>query len=251
MAAPGIDQQGADRRDERVGEEGAPQRRQPRQQHRAGYVHIEQHAGRAHRAPGVGVQHLIVADAVRRDDDALAQIMAGRVMNDIIHPIVQDALKLQPPFNVICQTPNMILMPISGSFAVNKDGETNAALRQLFIILLLGLALDCSVDVVRAGDPILFGGGEGIARVPPVPALRELVGLEWIMLDQAPVWLSAIGAAALLASDTAYPERSNIYQILTASTPGHILRRIEQKSGGSVSSRQIKLINQVKEVLHA
>lgn len=184
-------------------------------------------------------------------DDALDQIIAGRISSDVIDPAIREAFRLAPPLGVVCQTPNMILMPVTGSFAVGKDGETNAALRQLFILLLLGLALDCTVDIVRPGDPILFQGGEGIARVPPAPALRELVGQEWISLDQAIRWLSAIGASALLAPYTAYPERSNMYQILTADTPGHILRRIEQTGEGNVSLRQIRLIEQVKEVLHA
>lgn len=184
-------------------------------------------------------------------DDVVDQIIAGQISNDIIDPIVREAFKLHSPFRVVCQTPNMLLMPISGSFAVGKDGEANAALRQLFILLLIGLALDCTVDVVRTGDPILFEGGEGIARVPPVPAVRELIGLEWIPLDQAHTWLSAIGAASLLASATAYPERSNIYQILSANTPGHILRRVEQKNEGGASWWHINLIDQVKEVLHA
>lgn len=184
-------------------------------------------------------------------DDALNQIISGAASNEIIDPVKATAFRLRPILSVICQTPNMMLMPVADSFAVGKDGETNAALRQLFIMLLLGLALDCSVDVVRPGDPILFDGGEGIARVPPVPALRGLIGTEWITLDQTQIWMRAIGAAALLANATAYPERSNIYQILAASTPGHVLRRVEQKGDGAISLWHVQLIEQVKEVLHA
>jgi len=184
-------------------------------------------------------------------DEAIDRIIAGRLSSDLIDPIIRDSFRLSPPFGVVCQTPNMILMPVAGSFAVGKDGATNAALRQLFILLLLGLALDCTVDVVKPGDPILFGGGEGIARVPPIPAVRELVGQEWILLDQAYKWLSAIGAASLLASTKAFPDRSSIYQILTANTPGHILRRIEQAGESGASAWHIRLIEQVKEVLHA
>jgi len=184
-------------------------------------------------------------------NEALDQIAAGSIDDDRLDPIVREAFKLRPVLRMICQTPNMMLIPLASSFVVGKDGETNAALRQLFILLLLGLALECTVDVVRPGDPILFEGGEGIARVPPVPAVRDLIGAEWVTLDKAHTWVSAIGAAALLASHRAFPERSNLYQILTASTPGHILRRVEQAGSGGVSLQQIKLIEQVKEVLHA
>jgi hypothetical protein len=184
-------------------------------------------------------------------DDAIRQIESGRVTSELLDTAVRDAFKLRPTFGVVCQTPNMILVPVNSSFVVGKDGEANAALRKLFVMLLLGLALDCTVDMVRPGDPILFSGGEGVARVPPLPALRDLVGTEWILLDKAPLWLSAIGAAALLAPATAYPERSNIYGILTARTPGHILRRIEQAGEGHVGVRHLNLIEKVKEVLHA
>ena len=125
----------------------------------------------------------------------------------------------------------MILIPLSGisPFFVGKDSATNAALRELFVTLVLGLALDCSVAVIDSGEPITIEGGEGVSRVPAVPAVRKLVGGEWVGLTDAPIWLRRIGAASLLASATAYPESSNLYQIISAPTPGHILRRIEQK----------------------
>jgi hypothetical protein len=104
--------------------------------------------------------------------------------------------------------------------------------------------------VLNSGESITFEGGEGVVLVPRVPALRDLVRSEWVSLDRAEQWLKAIGAASLLAQATGLPERSNLYQILNAPTPGHILRRIEQNSeSGSVNYQQVQLLETLKEVL--
>ena len=89
-----------------------------------------------------------------------------------------------------------------------------------------------------------------MARVPPVPALRELIGSEWVPIESAKRWLDAIGAAALLAGATEFPQRSSLYAILKSPTPGHILRRIEQKSdSGQAYIHHIQLLETLKEVL--
>jgi len=90
--------------------------------------------------------------------------------------------------------------------------------------------------------------------------LSDLVGSEWVSLDQAERWLKAIGAASLLANNTAFPERSNLYAILKSPTPGHVIRRIEQqeekrrregKPSFTLQQRaeHIKLLEILKEVL--
>lgn len=151
--------------------------------------------------------------------------------------------KLQPQLRVICQTPNFALVPMRFGFGGDKESDANAALRELFTLLLIGLALDCSIASIASGEAISFVGGEGIARVPAVPAIRDVVGAEWVSLENARRWLEKIGAASLLAGDTEYPERSNLYQILNALTPGHILRRIEMKSdSGQAQFSQMELI---------
>lgn len=99
-------------------------------------------------------------------------------------------------------------------FAVGEESDTNSALRELFALLLIGLALDCSIAAIDSGESITFVGGEGVARVPTVPAIRDLIGSDWVSLERAKIWLEKIGAASLLADVTAYPERSNLYEIL-------------------------------------
>lgn len=117
-------------------------------------------------------------------------------------------------------------------------------------MLIVGMALDCSVAMVRDGEELSLIGVEGIARVPPVPALRELVGCEWIGIDDAPKWVMAIAAAAQMAYVTDYPERTNLYQILSSPTPGHVLRRIEMKNeSGYVSPVYFSYLESIKEVL--
>lgn len=180
----------------------------------------------------------------------------GEIHDELVDEIRAKNYNLQTQFKVVCQTPNFILVPLSegrvGNFGLGKESDTNAALRELFILLLIGLALDCSVAAIDAGEPVIFEGGEGVARTSNVPAIRDLVGSEWVGLTAAPIWLEKIGAASLLANDTAYPARSNLYQILTALTPGHILRRIEMKSeyGANYNHTQL-ILKALQEVPYA
>ncbi|MDY7078242.1 MAG: hypothetical protein SXV54_15105 [Chloroflexota bacterium] len=183
-------------------------------------------------------------------DDAVEALIARQVTHDTAISIRAEVYKLQPTLHIVCQTPHLVLVPLLYPMAVGKDAQVNKAIRELFALLILGLAMDCSVAVLNSGEAITFEGGEGVALVPRVPALRDLVDSEWVGLDRAEAWLKAIGAASLLAQATGLPERSNLYQILSAPTPGHILRRIEQTSeSGMVNYRQLEYLETLKEVL--
>ena len=183
-------------------------------------------------------------------EEAIKALIDGKVTDSTALAIRADAYKLQPTLNIVCQTPNLILLPLLFPVVVGKESEVNSAIRRLFVMLILGLSLDCSVAVLNSGDAITFEGGEGVAHVPKVPSLRDLVGSEWVRLDQAEKWLKAIGAASLIAQATGIAERSNLYQILSAPTPGHILRRIEQHSeGGSANYKHIQYLEKIKEVM--
>ncbi len=169
----------------------------------------------------------------------------------IIQEIRQNAFKLVPQMELVCETPHFILIPIRNPIRIDKEeSEVNAAIRELFAMLIISLNLDCSVAMLKEGEEFSFTGGEGCVRVPPVPALRNLVGSDWIGIKEAPLWLEAIGAAARLAGVANYPEKSNLYQILTSPTPGHILRRIEMQSeSGFVSPEYFADLEKIKEVL--
>lgn len=169
----------------------------------------------------------------------------------ILREIRAKAFKLIPQMRLICETPHLILIPLRNPISMGeKESEVNKAIRELFVMLIVGLSLDCSVAVIRDGEELNFIGGEGVVRVPPIPALRELVGCEWLGLYKAHQWVRAIAAAARIAYAADYPERSNLYQILNSPTPGHILRRMEIKSeSGYISPVYFSYLEDIKEVL--
>lgn len=181
---------------------------------------------------------------------AVQALIDGKVRDEEARDIRTKAFRLNPQFYIACQTPHMILVPLTNPVSIGDESDTNAGLRELYLTLILGLSLDCSVAVAKAGEVITFEGGEGVARVSPTPALREIVGAEWVSVEAAERWLEAIGAVALLANATAFPERSNLYQILKSPTLGHVLRRIEQKSeNGQAYMHHFHLLEQMKEIL--
>lgn len=184
-------------------------------------------------------------------DEALQALVANKVVDDDARKARAEAFSMTPQLHIACQTPHMVLVPLTNPIAMKKkDSDTNAGLRELYITLLLGLALDCSVAEMRVGEVITFEGGEGVARVPPVPALRAMIGTEWVTVEKAKGWLDAIGAAAMLSNATGFPDSSNLYSILKSPTPGHILRRIEQKSdSGQAHIGHLRLLETVQEVL--
>ncbi|MCW5934932.1 MAG: hypothetical protein KIT45_11665 [Fimbriimonadia bacterium] len=183
-------------------------------------------------------------------EEAIAALIDNLVDDDEARIIKAKAFNLNPQFYIACQTPHMILVPLVNPVSMNKDSDTNAGIRELHLMLVLGLSLDCTVAIARTGEVITFEGGEGVARVPPIPALRDLIGSEWVSIESAKKWLDAISATALLANGTDYPERSNLYQILKSPTMGHILRRIEQQSNSGLASiHHFQLLEQLKEVL--
>ncbi|MHB1420049.1 MAG: hypothetical protein ACYCX4_10805 [Bacillota bacterium] len=168
----------------------------------------------------------------------------------ILKEIRAEAYKLIPQIRFVCETPHFIMVPIRNPIAIEKDSEVNAAIRELFSMLVIGLTLDCTVAMIRDGEEFSFNGGEGVARVPPVAALRDLIGCEWLGLENARKWVMAIAAASQLAYAADYPERSNLYQIMSSPTPGHILRRIEMKTDNNyVAPIYFSHLETIKEVL--
>jgi hypothetical protein len=183
-------------------------------------------------------------------DEAVEALIKNEVKDASALSIRAEAYKLNPSIKVICETPNLILFPLMYPIAVSKESQTNSGIRQLFISILFGLSLDCTVAIIKDNEDINFLGGEGVAFVPSLPELRSLIGKEWLDIDDAEKWFKAIKAASILAISTAYPERSNLYEILKAPTQGHILRRIEQKSEqGQAVYYHIKYLEELKEVL--
>lgn len=161
--------------------------------------------------------------------EATEAVYANQVADPMARHIRAEVYRLYPQMRLVCQTPHMIILPVGYSIKLNDDSEVNAALRRTFVALLLGLNLDASVAIVRDSDQIDFQGGEGVAFVPPVATARELIGSNWVPINEAERWLKALGIASILASIGQYSARSGLFEVLTAPTAGHVLRRIEQK----------------------
>jgi hypothetical protein len=189
-------------------------------------------------------------------EEALQALIDNRITDDDARKMRAAAFRLTPQLHIACQTPHLILVPLTNPISIGEESDANAGIRELYVTLMLGLALDCSVAVVKTGEVITFEGGEGVAGVPPVPALRDLIGADWVAIEDAQrrisakVWLDAIGAAALLANATAFPERTNLYAILKSPTVGHVLRRLELKNERNQAHiGHFQLLEKLKEVL--
>lgn len=151
---------------------------------------------------------------------------------------------------LVAQTPHMVLILVPSGFAVGQESDANAGIRALFTMLVLGRALDCAVALVEDGRPWEPDMVRGIAKVPDNPALRQLVGAEWIEIEDADRWIQAIAASAQLAPATEFSERSSLYQILAAPTAGHIVRRIDlNKDSGGYQQWHADLVHRIAPVL--
>lgn len=183
-------------------------------------------------------------------DEAVDALIQGQVMEGESLRYRAESFSLTHSLEIICQTPHMILVSLQNPLGIGKESDTNAGLRELFILMILGLALDCTAASLADGEVISFEGGEGVARVPGVSALRNLIGSEWVGISEATRWIRAIASASQLIIATDYPDRSNLYQILTALTAGHILRRIEQKSeAGTAAIYHLEHLKNIEPVL--
>ena len=126
------------------------------------------------------------------------------------------------------------LISISVPFSSGKRALLSTADAQKF------LSPDISVPFAK----IDFASAAGAAGVPPVPAVRSLVGGDWISTDEADVWLDRIGAAARLAQATGFPTRSAIYQTIAADPAEMLMQRVEGERG-AVSITQADLIRKL------
>ena len=210
-------------------------------------------------------------------DSALDAVISGEVTEEPAPELRREAYRLGLRMKLICETPNLILFPVSYPLSVGNENETNSALRKLFVELMVGMALDCSVAILRDSESFVLPEPQGVAWIPPVGPARRLVGemmerferrhtkkglenqqrkvyrlasSEWVPLEYAEQVYRAIGVASMLADDTNYSDRSHIYQVLSAPTVGHVVRRIEQESStGQVPFYRLKPLKILEEVL--
>ena len=194
--------------------------------------------------------NLVCSAAFPNWDAAVDALMEDQVDQQEFKAIRREAFRLNETIHLICQTPNVVFIPVAYEVAAGSDeSETNKALRRLYVALILSLVFDASVAISKEGEWVDFRGGVGAAYVSPVPAVRSLVGQGWLTIACAKRWIAAIGAASLLVRDTGLPNRSALYQILVADPPERLARRIEQGGGKTLTLRHLRLIEQLPDFL--
>jgi hypothetical protein len=159
---------------------------------------------------------------------AVDALIENRINQQELRAIRREVFRLYETVRVVCETPNLIFIPLTYEIAAGDDeSESNKALRRLYVALLVSLVFDAAVAIHREGEPVDLTNAGGAAYVPPIPAVRSLIDHEWVPVENASQWLDAIGAASLLAKDTGFSERSSIYQVLAESPPERLVRRLE------------------------
>lgn len=179
-------------------------------------------------------------------EEAVEALIANRLEQQECKAIRREVFRLYETIHLICQTPNLVFIPLTYEIAArNDESETSKGFRRLYVALVLSLVFDAAVAIHKEGDQVDFHSGVRAAYVPPVPAVRSLVGYEWLPITEAQRWLAAIGAASLLVRDTGLPARSALYQILAADPAEQIARRIEEGGSRNLTPNHVHLIKQL------
>ncbi|MCC6177390.1 MAG: hypothetical protein IT305_18990 [Chloroflexi bacterium] len=183
-------------------------------------------------------------------NEAATSLMNNEVRDSAARGLRQEVLKQFPALYHVGETPNLLLVPLPLAIAADeKESDANRALRELYVLLLIGLTFDVAVVATSEGESVHWTGGEGVARAPAVPAVRALIGEEWVQSENASGWVRKIGAAAQLGPACDFSKRSDLLQVLTASPPERLLARIEQAGAERVGMKHIRLIEAVKGTL--
>jgi hypothetical protein len=156
----------------------------------------------------------------------------------------------------------MILALLPNAVSMNKESDVNAAIRQLFLSLVLNSALGVSIAIIQPDEALTFSGCEGSVLVPRSPALRAEVarvrrkqavaGIPpgvppthgWLLPHETLPWLQTLVALHTLGREhsnqsgksiSVFPSRSAFYDILSARSAGFVLRRMENKLARSLT----------------
>mgnify|MGYP005848579933 CR=1 FL=1 len=171
---------------------------------------------------------------------------------EVTAPLYERAFKLANDYAFVVQTANLVLIPLGHGFGGSTSSETRAGLARLLAALFLAAALDVSVAILPFSDlaDVLAERGLGVAYVPPAAQLRRRLGTAWVSLADRDRWLQAIAAAFRLARLAEYPERSDVYQVLSEPSVGRIIRRIDAVGNGKMlGPAMIPQLEALKEVL--
>lgn len=183
---------------------------------------------------------------------------------DLARDIVKNTYKIRETYKIIAQTPNMVTISLINPIRWGSETDVNGAFRELFISIILALKLDCSVAITDNIHNIDIAQRRGLVYIPKNHLTRKIIGDEWIRdydyvnlkgryIFSAEKWLKAITSAIILSPKTAYSDRTNLFEILTVKTAGHLLRRIEMKDKDKNTNNAgyietYNLIENIKEV---
>jgi len=183
---------------------------------------------------------------------------------ELAREVVKSAYKIRETYKIIAQTPNMVMVPLINPVKWEGEADVNGAFRELFISIILALKLNCAVAMTDNINKIDIEHRQGLVYVSENHLVRQIIGDEWIrdydyinskgkLIYSAEKWLMAITSAIILTLKTSYPDRTNLFEILTARTAGHLLRRIETKDKDKKTNNAgyietYNLIENIKEV---
>ena len=159
---------------------------------------------------------------------------------ELAKDVVKSAYKIRETYKIIAQIPNMVIIPLINPIKWGNEADVNGAFRELFISIILALKLNCSVATTDNINKIDVEHRQGLVYVPENHLIRQIIGDEWIrdydyinskgrIIYSAQKWLEAIASAIILTLKTSYSNRTGLFEILTARTTGHLLRRIEMQ----------------------
>ncbi len=194
----------------------------------------------------LGALNIACGQSFQNWEVAVEALVQNRVDQQEFRVIRREVFRLYETIHLICQTPNLVFIPLAYEVAAgNDESETSKSLRRLYVAIILSLVFDASVAIHKEGEPVDFRGGMGAAYVSPAPAVRALAGYDWLPITEAKRWLAAIGAASLLVRDTGLSVRSALYQILASDPPEKLARRIEEGGSKRLTPRHLHLIEQL------
>ncbi len=202
--------------------------------------------------------------------DELAQEVQERPGNfdQIVHEICVQAYNSYPQLEVVFQTPNVIMIPTynpvindSGAIGEKDEADSKKVLKQILISLMFFKYLDMSVAILEDKENfgLIVNSVAGAVYIPPNAIVRTLfsnkVGIStgnkaasWISRTDVDKWLNGLIAANQLTYRLDYPQKNNLYTILTAEHVGKLLRRIKIKRKG-ITGYDIDNLEKLKEVL--
>jgi hypothetical protein len=133
-------------------------------------------------------------------------------------------------YSFVFETPNFMIISLPVSFKFNDDeADVNILLKRLLFASYLFLLTDSAVMVIPAKEVIYIPQSKKTIYIQPNATLKQVIKDNWISLTNIEMWAKAISAAVKLAYEGDYSDRSGIFEVLTESTTGHILSRINSK----------------------